>query len=300
MKKIVALVLSLVMVLGLATTAMAAGTATAIVGDYEFALTTDTTATRYDIDAFNKVSSVTPVDKNENGIYDEVGDVQGEIAYYTVFSGAYSGGTWNYVQVNTIDDADVIVYVEGALVPYMYLAALPNNTPVYKTGAVEFKDFGTSCGQFKYVDYDAAETYYVLGDDVYVADIFGAENLMVGGKFVQATKITASGKWVAHTPVYAQNDKGVVTGVTCAKCTDIGVIVANYAALPLDVKLAKTATLLPGSNSKYFYWVETAETPVVDTDKVESAQTFDAGIAMYVGMSVMAAAGSAVVLKKKD
>ena len=37
------------------------------------------------------------------------------------------------------------------------------------------------------------------------------------------------------------------------------------------------------------------------TDKtVTSAETFDAGIAMYVGMSVMAAAGSAVVLKKKD
>ena len=37
------------------------------------------------------------------------------------------------------------------------------------------------------------------------------------------------------------------------------------------------------------------------TDKVQSAATFDAGIAMYVGMSVMAAAGSAVVIgKKKD
>ena len=38
------------------------------------------------------------------------------------------------------------------------------------------------------------------------------------------------------------------------------------------------------------------------TDKtVTSADTFDAGIAMYVGMSVMAAAGSAVVIgKKKD
>jgi hypothetical protein len=40
-------------------------------------------------------------------------------------------------------------------------------------------------------------------------------------------------------------------------------------------------------------------TPTTGT-LVESAQTFDAGIAMYVGMSVMAAAGSAVVLKKKD
>ena len=40
---------------------------------------------------------------------------------------------------------------------------------------------------------------------------------------------------------------------------------------------------------------------VPSTDKVTSAETFDAGIAMYVGMSVMAAAGSAVVIgKKKD
>ena len=44
----------------------------------------------------------------------------------------------------------------------------------------------------------------------------------------------------------------------------------------------------------------TVATP--STDKVvQSAETFDAGIAMYVGMSVMAAAGSAVVIgKKKD
>ena len=41
-------------------------------------------------------------------------------------------------------------------------------------------------------------------------------------------------------------------------------------------------------------------TTTPSTDKVQSAETFDAGIAMYVGMSVMAAAGSAVVLKKKD
>ena len=31
---------------------------------------------------------------------------------------------------------------------------------------------------------------------------------------------------------------------------------------------------------------------------IESAKTFDAGVAMYAAMSVMAAAGSAVVLKK--
>ena len=40
--------------------------------------------------------------------------------------------------------------------------------------------------------------------------------------------------------------------------------------------------------------------PADKDNTVESPKTFDAGIAMYVGMSVMAAAGSAVVLKKKD
>ena len=41
-------------------------------------------------------------------------------------------------------------------------------------------------------------------------------------------------------------------------------------------------------------------TTTPSTDKVTSAETFDAGIAMYVGMSVMAAAGSVVVLKKRE
>ena len=50
-------------------------------------------------------------------------------------------------------------------------------------------------------------------------------------------------------------------------------------------------------------WLISTKVPsggAATTDKVTSADTFDAGIAMYVGMSVMAAAGSAVVLKKKD
>ena len=39
------------------------------------------------------------------------------------------------------------------------------------------------------------------------------------------------------------------------------------------------------------------ETPTADTT-IESAQTFDAGVATYVAMSLAAATGAAVVLKK--
>ena len=58
-------------------------------------------------------------------------------------------------------------------------------------------------------------------------------------------------------------------------------------------------------NGVYTYIVQSASAggyaPSTTPEKVvTSADTFDAGIALYVGMSVMAAAGSAVVLKKRE
>ena len=48
------------------------------------------------------------------------------------------------------------------------------------------------------------------------------------------------------------------------------------------------------------YYVPTTSTTPSTTKPVVSADTFDAGIGLYVAMSVMAAAGSAVVLKKRE
>ena len=60
-------------------------------------------------------------------------------------------------------------------------------------------------------------------------------------------------------------------------------------------------------NGVYTYIVQSASAggyapvaPSTPEKVVTSADTFDAGIALYVGMSVMAAAGSAVVLKKRE
>ena len=270
-----------------------------VVGGYEGQLTVKG-APRQAITNFTKTAAVTPDDVNEDGLYNMPGDVIGSIEYYTFNLGG--GVAQNYYQVDSVNDADLIVYVGDSLVPYMYLANEPAGGFQYWYGVASFNDFGSACGQFKYADYDATESYYVYAGQVFVLDDDGAVNLKVGTKFVQANNITASGKWVAHTPVYAQNDKGVVTGISCAKCSDVGVIVSNFAALPTAMKAPGMNFPVPGSTSKYYYWVDTA---VVDpstpsTDKVTSAETFDAGIAMYVGMSVMAAAGSAVVLKKKD
>ena len=270
-----------------------------VVGGYEGQLTVKG-APRQAITNFTKTAAVTPDDVNEDGLYNMPGDVIGSIEYYTFNLGG--GVAQNYYQVDSVNDADLIVYVGDSLVPYMYLANEPAGGFQYWYGVASFNDFGSACGQFKYVDYDATKSYYVYAGQVFVLDDDGAVNLKVGTKFVQANNITASGKWVAHTPVYAQNDKGVVTGISCAKCSDVGVIVSNFAALPTAMKAPGMNFPVPGSTSKYYYWVDTAVvTPSTDSDKVQSAETFDAGIAMYVGMSVMAAAGSAVVIgKKKD
>ena len=50
-----------------------------------------------------------------------------------------------------------------------------------------------------------------------------------------------------------------------------------------------------------FYWTSDKDTGKVDTNKdgVNSAKTFDAGVAMYVGMSLLSVAGGAVVIGKK-
>ena len=50
-----------------------------------------------------------------------------------------------------------------------------------------------------------------------------------------------------------------------------------------------------------YYWTSDKDTGKVDTTKdgVNSAKTFDAGVAMYVGMSLLSVAGGAVVIGKK-
>ena len=69
--------------------------------------------------------------------------------------------------------------------------------------------------------------------------------------------------------------------------------VAAYAAKNgiVSSKLVKTATTL--------YTVEAGKTTTPSTDKNTSPKTFDAGIAMYVGMALTSVAGSAVVIGKK-
>ena len=287
MKKIVALVLSLVMVLGLATTAFGAAAkyavwpATAEADDTDFteAVSTNETA----LPTLTK--AVAPVAPALNGT----------VAHYVC---GFEGSSKTYVECSAAE-ADFYFTVQGKTTPVLYLKEM--GSAAYLASAGEFTNFGKACGQVKitpaadtkyYTYTDADENVFIYAEDTNVnAEETATQFVLVGSKMVPVvTGTNYYGNLVPHTWVYSKNAAGVVDAAKCADCGATAAVYSTYTAVPVGADYVYEAP----------YYLVINAAPVVDTDKVESAQTFDAGIAMYVGMSVMAAAGSAVVLKKKD
>ena len=291
MKKIVALVLSLVMVLGLATTAFAA--TTTVYNDKDCSLTTaDGTLYEYadaDVTKYEKATSTTTVDgKTVTTITP---------AYYVV-----SFASKKMVEVDK-SLADYMLKIED--VGSVYVAEMTDVT----LPTVNAADVATAytapelaaCG----VVGSGYQDFYIVDGKYYAADADGAKTALVNGNYVRmaATKTDAKDHDWANATVKSYDAK--TSDITSLECDDCDAVITVYkTAGTFD---GKTYVKITAPNKAWdgYYFVsgEAANTPVAttpSTDKVESAETFDAGIAMYVGMSVMAAAGSAVVLKKKD
>jgi len=161
------------------------------------------------------------------------------------------------------------------------------------------------CGDYYVTNLDEDDVYYISYnkkgevDGIWVKAKNGSEQILVNGKIVDAEDASSDVTFMFHK----FNGYDVVnkqyTTVKCEECGKVAKLYANATAATVGKKDAVKIDTL-GWITFADYMDFGANAPVV-TDKVTSAETFDAGIAMYVGMSVMAAAGSAVVIgKKKD
>ena len=278
MKKIIATVLAMVMALALCSTAFAA---TVVTG--QASLDTKTNVyTGGTVTATFHAATAAKLNKDGKQIN------PANVAYYVV-------GDTDYVAVSSLAEADLVIYnnwnseTQEASNVLLYLAKA---VVKYNGTGTVFTNFGEDCGQVILSSYDKDETYYTTNEkgnkSIYVADDEGNIALMVGGKLVNVKDTGVTTETIVKHAAVPTVDKatGKVTGYTCSVCKLAAVKAPNKASIPTG------AQTIDGTN---YYFPVAAST----TTTTSSPKTFDAGIAMYVGMALTSVAGSAVVIGKK-
>ena len=284
MKKIIATVLAMVMALALCTTAFAASKYVLYDEDKK---STDIMVTKTDASSKNKTTLYyTYVDENDATHYLVPADKSN-------YDGYVEG---NYVkEVNADEDTidNFISYADGKLVKM-----------TAKSGEKVERNCTTSVFDTDvYFDKDNAAF-------VKVEDGTGTYNMLYNGVILSVDDVTDEIAEGSH--LWIKGDK-VDDGIYNVKCASCGATAVAYETL----KLAGTKTVVKYDQAKGIatandmeknwegdlldsdWYVTTSASTDTKTDGNTSPKTFDAGIAMYVGMALTSVAGSAVVIGKK-
>ena len=287
MKKIVATVLAMVMALALCTTAFAA---TAAGKDVEHAVATE--GTEY---ALVKVLNA----------HDKVLDAYQIQTTVTASNGAKTVTLSAEIYSIATEDAYDYVIINGK--EPTYLQSVPNTTTDTKV-ATKVATVKTAATDKKHGDIYTANDVALFTDAdgvYYVPASAGTVYLNVGGKMVKAA-VAATGD-VTKVPHAFTADVTVKNGETTysnIKCS----CGASYNAYATTVAKAMTTfgvggyeeiTVSANGQAVTLYVAKTATPANGTTGTTTSPKTFDAGIAMYVGMALTSVAGSAVVIGKK-
>ena len=284
MKKIIATVLAMVMALALCTTAFAASKYVLYDEDKK---STDIMVTKTDASSKNKTTLYyTYVDEDDATHYLVPADKSN-------YDGYVEG---NYVkEVNADEDTidNFISYADGKLVKM-----------TAKSGEKVERNCTTSVFDTDvYFDKDNAAF-------VKVEDGTGTYNMLYNGVILSVDDVTDEIAEGSH--LWIKGDK-VDDGIYNVKCASCGATAVAYETL----KLAGTKTVVKYDQAKGIatandmeknwegdlldsdWYVTTSASTDTKTDGNKSPKTFDAGIAMYVGMALTSVAGSAVVIGKK-
>ena len=284
MKKIIATVLAMVMALALCTVAFAT-----TYGD----LYKQNAAGGWEKQELDGgIAYTSPVEtKSTDGKL-----VSAKLGYYTfTIKGEASA---NYVEVAK-DDATFQLTVDGS-VKYLAVATTMDTTNAYtlKGTEVEAKGNDAKCGEIVEIPsgklYLADGKYYVTGTGTY---------LLADGHVVEVAAAGENSYTVKEHQFeivsQAKDSAGVITGsLKCKNCPQTATLTNKPSAIPVGASSVEgTGTFGAGL---YAYWTEGSTTPSTGTTTTKpSPKTFDAGIAMYVGMALTSVAGSAVVIGKK-
>ena len=314
MKKIVALVLSLVMALSLATVAFGVD----YVENGLYKVNRDTGKALYAEGVQGTVKShAGKVNQNGSGVIDHYDSVE------------YAG--WYYVACD-LADADYALNTNGSYTIYVKAYNDDGENGAFYNTTAKVQDKTTEPASCT-VDHYRVDGYVDDDGTFYVKDGNSTFQLLVNGKIVKATAVAYNdySKVVYASHVFLKGTKNATTGwyeCKCAICgatfactNDMGVLKANsihegdtfgYSQLQAKQVCADNknsgkyslavGTDLAGDYSWCWKIAAGADDGKKDDGKkpgVDSAKTFDAGIAMYVGMSLLSVAGSAVVIGKK-
>ena len=280
MKKIIATVLAMVMALALCTTA--------------FAATVEYTAVDQNGTAIDGKYTV----EAKDGKY-KVSSLSNTVDHYVVTK-VGDGWTGYYVAADK-SDYTVKLSADGKADLYLTLMGEEPASVTYKAKAVVYTNIGDNCGQLAGTK---SNTYYkATWEDAneetvvkyYVKSTTGTlETLLVDGELVKASLVGASGELNPHNWKAASYD--AKDNVTTYKCKDCGTVATVYKTM--DAAKASGAAVYTQYNGQWIAYTDgTTTTP--SKENTTSPKTFDAGIAMYVGMALTSVAGSAVVIGKK-
>ena len=284
MKKIIATVLAMVMALALCTTAFAA------------TKTEEVEKTGYTLMNMNNTEVTMTADKFTKTVTDAQVVTSGSKTTTTYFADVYTIDGLTYYAC----DAAIAEYklVKGSTVVYLEKSVdLSKGTDKVASAFVAAKDAADQkCGDVTADAYTIDGKNYVAGGSNFAVlngkfVTYGAESATVEHDFTKALKKT-SGYFTTDT-------KGVVNTVKCETCGKSFNVVKTVDKTYTGS--VKTVTFEGETTAMYVLTGTATATPSGSTSTTTkpSPKTFDAGIAMYVGMALTSVAGSAVVIGKK-